>query len=404
MSEIFISYKREERHKAQAIAETLVTRGYNLWWDIELLPGDRFADEIAAVIEHAKAAIVLWSEIAVKSNFVRAEAAKASDRDILIPVRLDNCELPLPFGTIHTLDLRNWDGSSGDPLLDPLISAVEKKIDHIPTPVESPRIVQEILERPKGEVTFWRSVSERVPQEIKEYEAYISRYGDNAIFFELAIIRIEKLRSTEGKEKKSRLENSLGGASTKTPSDKQKSKHFSESSRRLIIVVAIIGLIGILGTAIINNWDKFFSPSLKPSMETSLPQPTPTKSNSPSKIDKPAIQRPKPQPSAPAVKVQNINGLWRDSNYSSNTSQVTQDGNRFHFTRRGILPNGTRFESSGIGTLTGQRYTSHYNAKYQSGAVSTGDCSGAVSRDGMHIDLNCKDSLLGSVPITADRE
>ena len=178
----------------------------------------------------------------------------------------------------------------------------------------------------------------------------------------------------------------------------------SESSRRLVIIVAIVGLIGILGTALINNWDKVFAPSSKPSVEISFPRPPPTKSHSPSKNDTSTIQRVVPQPSAPVIKVLNIDGLWRDSNYPSNTSQITQDGNRFHFTRRGVLPDGTGFKSSGNGTLTGQRYISHYSAEYQSGVKSTGDCSGTVSLDGMHINLNCRDSLLGNFPLTANRE
>ena len=99
MSEIFISYKREERDKAHSIAEALAKRGFSVWWDIDLLPGDRFADEISAVIDNAKSAVVLWSDAATNSDFVRAEALRAFNRDILIPVRLDDCKLPLPFDT-----------------------------------------------------------------------------------------------------------------------------------------------------------------------------------------------------------------------------------------------------------------------------------------------------------------
>jgi hypothetical protein len=99
-----------------------------------------------------------------------------------------------------------------------------------------------------------------------------------------------------------------------------------------------------------------------------------------------------------------ISGVWRDGNYPNNGSQVTQHGNSFSFTRWGVLPNGIRFESSGSGTIVGQRFTSRYNARYQSGDTSAGDCSGTVSTDGLRMELTCRDSLLGIFPVTAIRQ
>lgn len=122
----------------------------------------------------------------------------------------------------------------------------------------------------------------------------------------------------------------------------------------------------------------------------------------PSKIDSPQTKRTEPLP--PAESILNISNVWRDSNYPSNVSQFTQDGNSFYFKRRGVLPNGTRFESVGSGTITGLRFTSNYNATYQSGATSVGDCSGTVSPDGMRMEMNCRDSLLGAFPVTAIRQ
>ena len=217
MSEVFISYKREERDKARSIAEALAKRGFSVWWDIDLLPGDKFADEIAAVIEHAKAAVVLWSEAAINSAFVRAEASRAANRNILIPVRLDDCELPLPHDGLHTLDLSSWEGSANDRMLDPLISAVEKKIGRNSEPLESNEAVEHLLEQPKGEVDFWRSISEQKPQEVIEYEIYLERFGENAIFSDLARIRIKRLEtatlSTANRGRKFNL-TTIGAAST----------------------------------------------------------------------------------------------------------------------------------------------------------------------------------------------
>ncbi len=195
MADIFISYKRQEREKARAIAEMLVTHGYDVWWDIELLPGDKFSREIDEVIKSASAAIVLWSRRAVESNFVRAEAHKAYNKNILIPVRLDDCELPIPFNTSHTMDLSSWDGSKDDPILEPLVRAVEKKIGSRSKKIKTREEIKEKTARPKafGEIEYWKSIAGSKSSTIKEYKAYIKKYAENGIFYDLAKLRIEEL-------------------------------------------------------------------------------------------------------------------------------------------------------------------------------------------------------------------
>jgi hypothetical protein len=102
--------------------------------------------------------------------------------------------------------------------------------------------------------------------------------------------------------------------------------------------------------------------------------------------------------------IPDISGVWHDSDQPNNGSRITQNGTSFRFTRWGILPNGIRFSSSGSGTLTGRRYTSTHSAKYQSGQSSEGYCSGTVSPDGLRIDLNCRDSLIGTFDVTGIRQ
>ena len=127
-ADVFISYKREEREKAEAIAMRLKKEGYSVWWDAQLLPGDRFHKAILDVIKAAKAAVVLWSKTAVESDFIRDEASCAKDLGILIPVRLEECEIPLGFRALQTLDLSNWNGDPDDQLLHRLIEAAKRRV------------------------------------------------------------------------------------------------------------------------------------------------------------------------------------------------------------------------------------------------------------------------------------
>ncbi|MDJ0712394.1 MAG: toll/interleukin-1 receptor domain-containing protein [Woeseiaceae bacterium] len=197
MTDVFISYKREDREKARALAETLARIGYDVWWDIELLPGQQFADEVNSVLNTAKAAIVLWTPEAVASNWVKAEASIALNRNILVPARLANVDLPAPYNTIHTSDLTSWDGSTDAPILKGLLAGIAKLAGEpvVPEARLSGADIEEVLAQPAYEVEFWTAVSTKKPQSIAEYEDYLGKFGENASFASLAKIRIDELRS-----------------------------------------------------------------------------------------------------------------------------------------------------------------------------------------------------------------
>ncbi len=212
MTDVFISYKREERAKARAVAEALVQRGYSVWWDVELLPGDRFADDISNIIQKAKAAIVLWSRASVKSDFVRSEAELARRREILVPVLLDDCSIPLPFGGYHTLDLSRWDGQSDDRALSPLIEAIEARVSPSRDAVSGSAEKDAALHVADEETKLWREITSGKRQSAREYELYLARFGDDSLFGELARIRIEHLKN-EAKDKGKKGFKGLVGAS-----------------------------------------------------------------------------------------------------------------------------------------------------------------------------------------------
>jgi hypothetical protein len=105
MSDIFISYAREDRHAAATLATILAAYGYVAWWDRDLLTGADYEQEIAAQLTTAKAVIVLWSVSSVTSNWVRDEAAAATARGVLLPILLNGVTPPLGFRSLHTIPL-----------------------------------------------------------------------------------------------------------------------------------------------------------------------------------------------------------------------------------------------------------------------------------------------------------
>lgn len=201
MADVFISYKREDREQARLIADALKALKYEVWWDIELLPGQKFSQEIKEIITGARAAIVLWSKAAVNSPYVLDEAALARSCGILVPAKLDDCEMPLGFGGYHTLDLSNWHKTLDSNELQPLIKAVEYKIG-VKKSSKKPQAKKNAHD-PEVEALFWRQISERENQSFKEYQLYLEKYGENAMFSDLAKLRINAL--LDAKDSSSKL-------------------------------------------------------------------------------------------------------------------------------------------------------------------------------------------------------
>jgi adenylate cyclase len=85
MLSVFISYARENRAQAASLAEALVQKGFKVWWDRDLVAGERFRETIRVQLEQAQRVIVLWSKASVTSDFVIDEAGEADKSRKLVP-------------------------------------------------------------------------------------------------------------------------------------------------------------------------------------------------------------------------------------------------------------------------------------------------------------------------------
>ena len=111
MSDIFISYTREDQPTARKLADALEGEGWTVWWDPKLRAGEHFDDVIEKALKEAKCVIVMWSNRSVQSRYVRDEATYALDRNKLAPVAIENVNLPFRFKGVQTPSLLGWDGS-----------------------------------------------------------------------------------------------------------------------------------------------------------------------------------------------------------------------------------------------------------------------------------------------------
>ena len=112
MVDVFISYSRDDAEKVGMLARMIADEGYEVWWDADLPPHMSYGDVITAKIGAAKAAVVVWSDTAAKSEWVRAEADVARNQKKLIQTNIDNVMPPLPFNQIQCAAIGDWDGSA----------------------------------------------------------------------------------------------------------------------------------------------------------------------------------------------------------------------------------------------------------------------------------------------------
>ena len=81
-----------------------------MWWDRTIPPGRYFDDVIQEALHAAKCVVVLWSRASIASNWVKAEAAEAAARNILVPAFIEDVALPIQFKRMQSADLTGWSG------------------------------------------------------------------------------------------------------------------------------------------------------------------------------------------------------------------------------------------------------------------------------------------------------
>jgi len=108
MADVFVSYARRDKARVAPLVAAIEAKGWSVWWDPEIRPGQEFDRQIVAELEIATAVLVVWTPFSVESRWVRGEAREGAERGILVPVRFDRAEMPIDVRTFHTTDLDDW--------------------------------------------------------------------------------------------------------------------------------------------------------------------------------------------------------------------------------------------------------------------------------------------------------
>ena len=129
-TDIFVSYKAEDRARVQPLVAALEAEGFSVWWDAHIGGGTNWHKDIEQHLDSAKCVVVAWSKRSVgdDGHFVRDEARRAQRRDAYVPVCIDAIEPPLGFGEIQAISLRGWKGDRSDPRFEAVVDAARSHI------------------------------------------------------------------------------------------------------------------------------------------------------------------------------------------------------------------------------------------------------------------------------------
>ncbi len=134
MPDVFLSYKRERRPAAEHLAAILRLYGYDVWFDYALVKGRDFGLQIDRQIRSSAVLVVLWCRRSVASRWVHEEVDLAHDLGILVPAKIEPCELPVGNRRIDHVDLISWDGSPRSSKLDDVLVHIAKRVKRDPAP------------------------------------------------------------------------------------------------------------------------------------------------------------------------------------------------------------------------------------------------------------------------------
>src|SRR6188508_1225165 len=124
MADVFVSYARNDKARVAPVVAAIEAKGWSVWWDPDITPGQEFDDQIEAEITAALAVLVVWTPTSVTSRWVRGEAREAAERNILVPVRFDQARLPMDVRAIHTTDLDGWGENPASPQAQEFLRAL----------------------------------------------------------------------------------------------------------------------------------------------------------------------------------------------------------------------------------------------------------------------------------------
>ena len=70
MTDLFVSYKAEDRARIAPLVQALQADGFSVWWDAEIGGGEEWRETICQHLDAAERVVVVWSKKSVGATAV----------------------------------------------------------------------------------------------------------------------------------------------------------------------------------------------------------------------------------------------------------------------------------------------------------------------------------------------
>lgn len=213
MSDIFVSYKREDKDRIQPIVRGLKAVGLDVFTDYDSLPpGKSWIEGLIIKVRMARCVVGCWTHNSVNSQGLfsseNVQAEHQEGRGKLLPAILDRGCMPFSYDASQGVDLSNWSGDYNDEAWVRFAVAAKAMC--------TPRFVQHDLasaERKQAEVAnllqSMKSSYESAIQNIHELEIELS--GLQGKYHALEA-QVSQQQSSESSENGQKLKTALAAA------------------------------------------------------------------------------------------------------------------------------------------------------------------------------------------------
>jgi hypothetical protein len=129
VSDIFLSYSKEDRGFVERLSAAFESMGWSVWWDHNLEPGQDFSGQIETQIDAARLVVVLWSRSSVQKDFVKNEARAGNARKALFPALIErDVVIPIDFNHLQAPSLIGWEGRASEESFSNIETAIRTRI------------------------------------------------------------------------------------------------------------------------------------------------------------------------------------------------------------------------------------------------------------------------------------
>jgi hypothetical protein len=181
---IFLCHAKEDIQDVRQTYDTLKKANLNPWLDeINLLAGQDWNLEIQKAIDKTDYILIFLSKQSVKkTGYLNKEIKWSLEKQdeqpeggiCIIPVRLDECDLPYSLKTLQAVDLFEPDG------LEKLIHSLKHQTDVVNSPQENPYVNREMLP-PHSDMFFGREKELKTIRELLSKPKSVSIIGERRI-------------------------------------------------------------------------------------------------------------------------------------------------------------------------------------------------------------------------------